>query len=207
VSVIRSFWQVSITAAGQSVFEVIGIFSHHNPITPDAPNYDYCYPYENPDNMIFMPSTSTYVAQLPLQQKQFDYYAEQYKDMEDNEYYSNPANRPSLENMDAQMYLNDVTLLLNDPMDVDKFVEDYQGTLNQFTTLSANNEEFNRLAKPLDTLSMYAGFIIWLVVINAVVIITLVTALTLKTREYEIGLCANKGRKHQNTMSVQKSEW
>ena len=40
---------------------------------------------------------------------------------------------------------------------------------------------------------MYANFIVWLVVINAIVIITLVTALTLKTREYEIGVLLSIG--------------
>ena len=174
-------------------FEVIGIFSHSQPITPDAPNFDYCSPYENPDNMIFMPSTTIYMAQLPMQQKQFDYYAEMYGDDENNEYYIDPANRPSEENMASQMNINDVTLLLSDPLDVDTFVKDYQGSLSQFATLSANNEEFNRLSKPLDTLSMYANFIVWLVVINAIVIITLVTALTLKTREYEIGVLLSIG--------------
>ena len=172
------------------VLEVIGIYSHNSPLTPDAPNYDYASPYENPDNMILMPSTSVYLASLAMQQKEYDYYAQVYPD---EEYYQNPDNRPSVENMEKNMYINNVTLLLDDPLNVDQFVEDYQNTLSQFTSLDANNDEFNRLAKPLDTLSMYADFIVWLVVINAIVIITLVTALTLKTREYEIGVLLSVG--------------
>lgn len=173
------------------VLEVVGIYSHNSPLTPDAPNYDYASPYENPDNMILMPSTTVYMAQLPMQQKMFDYGAEN-ADPTD-EYYQNPDNRPSIENMEQNMYIDGVTLLLDDPLNVDQFVEDYQSSLSQFTSLDANNEEFNRLAKPLDTLSMYAEFIVWLVVINAIVIITLVTALTLKTREYEIGVLLSIG--------------
>ena len=171
-------------------FEVIGIYSHNNPLTPDNSNYNYASPYENPDNMIFMPSTSVYMAQLPVQQKTYDYYAQMYPE---EEYYSNPDNRPSEENMEKNMYIDNVTLLLDDPLNVDQFVEDHQNSLSQFTSLDANNDEFNRLAKPLDTLSMYAKFIVWLVVINAIVIITLVTALTLKTREYEIGVLLSVG--------------
>ena len=75
----------------------------------------------------------------------------------------------------------------------DQFVEDYSSQVGEYKKLDANNEEFNKLAKPLDTLSDYATFIIWLVVINAIVIITLVTALTLKTREYEIGVLLSIG--------------
>lgn len=170
--------------------EVVGIYNHNSPITPDSSNYDYTYPYQNPDNMILMPSTSIYMASLVVSQKQYDYYVTQYPD---NEYYQDPSNRPSLENMEKSIYLENVTLLLDDPLNVDKFVEDYEGSLSQFVKLDANNDEFNRLAKPLDTLSMYAGFIIRLVVINAIVIITLVTALTLKTREYEIGVLLSVG--------------
>ena len=173
----------------ESSFEVIGIFSHNNPITPDAPNYDYASPYENPDNMIFMPSTSAYAAQLAMSQKQFDYYSQMYPE---ESYYSEDK-RPSMENMEENLYIENVTLLLDDPLNVDKFVEDHQDSLSQFTSLDANNEEFNKLAKPLDTLSIYANFIIWLVIINAIVIITLVTALTLKTREYEIGVLLSVG--------------
>ncbi|MCR4856127.1 MAG: ABC transporter permease [Erysipelotrichaceae bacterium] len=171
--------------------EIVGIFTHHSPLTPDAPNWDYASPFENPDNMIFMPTTSTYMAQLNFQQKEFDYYASQ-ADPED-EYYSDPDRRPSAENMEENMYIENVTILLDDPLNVEKFVDDYQGSVSQFASLDANNDEFNRLAKPLDTLSMYANFIVWLVVINAIVIITLVTALTLKTREYEIGVLLSVG--------------
>ena len=49
------------------------------------------------------------------------------------------------------------------------------------------------MARPLDTLSFFANIIVWIVVINAIVIISLVTALTLKTREYEIGVLLSMG--------------
>ena len=174
----------------ETSFEVIGIFSHNKPITPDASNYDYTWPYENPDNMFFMPSTSLYAASVDYAAKQWDYYASLYPD---EEYYTDESKRPSLDNMEENLYLENATLLLNDPLEVEQFVLDNQDSISQFTSLDANNEEFNRLAKPLDTLSMYAKFIIWLVVINAIVIITLVTALTLKTREYEIGVLLSIG--------------
>jgi ABC-type lipoprotein release transport system permease subunit len=173
----------------ENTFEVIGIFSHNNPINPDAPNFNYMYPYQNPDNMIFMPSTAEYMAQLTLSQKEWDHYSQMYPE---ESYYSEDK-RPSMENMEENLYIENVTLLLDDPMNVEPFVEEHQDSLSQFTSLDANNEEFNKLAKPLDTLSIYANFIVWLVLINAIVIITLVTALTLKTREYEIGVLLSVG--------------
>lgn len=176
-----------------SEFEIIGIYDHHHPITPDNSNYDYCYPYENPDNMILMPTTTVYAANLTLNQKNFDYYAAMYAGQEGWEYYDDESNRPSMENMEKNNYIDNVVLLLSDPLEVDKFADDYKDSLGQFARLDLNNDEFNKLAKPLDTLSMYANFIVRLVVINAIVIITLVTALTLKNREYEIGVLLSVG--------------
>ena len=169
-------------------FEIVGIFDHEDKITPDASNYDYTYPYENPDNMLLMPATSAFLAQLDFQQKVFDYYASMYPD---DEYYDE-ENRPTYEKFEENA-VNDVTFLLNDPLEVDEFVASYEDKLPQFMMLDANNEEFKRLSKPLDTIGLYANFIIWLVVINAVIIISLVTALTLKTREYEIGVLLSIG--------------
>jgi len=137
--------------------------------------------------MFLLPNTAFDDMRLTIAQKQFDHWAEQNPE---DEYYQNPDNRPTAEDV---LYLNDVTLLLNDPLQVDDFVAEYGEKVGEFFSLSANNEEFERLAKPLDTLSLYAKFIVWLVVINAIVIITLVTALTLKNREYEIGVLLSIG--------------
>ena len=169
-------------------FEIVGIFDFKDKITPDSSDFNYMYPYENPDNMLFMPATTLYMATLEYQQIMFDYFAQQWPD--DVNY--NEESRPTEDKMN-EMAVNDVTFLLNDPLEVDNFVESYTDKLPQFMKLDANNDEFKRLSKPLDTLGLYANFIIWLVVINAIVIISLVTALTLKTREYEIGVLLSVG--------------
>lgn len=167
--------------------EIIGIYSHNQAITPNSENFDWTYPYENPDNMILMPATTIAAKNLKMQQIAWDYYKEIYPD---DQYYSNPDNYPTLEN---SSYIGNVTILLDDPLNVDAFVDEYSKDLPQFMMITANNEEFERLSKPLDTISLFANFIVWLVIVNAVVIITLVTALTLKTREYEIGVLLSIG--------------
>ncbi|MDO4500293.1 MAG: FtsX-like permease family protein [Erysipelotrichaceae bacterium] len=159
--------------------EVIGIYGGVKSITPDAQNFDWASPYENPVNMLLMPATTIENKMASFYEKIYAHYQELYPE-EDWSY-------------ERESYISDVVLLLNDPLEVDAFVEDYTPNLRQFMKLNANNEEFNKLSKPLDTLSLYANFIVWLVVINAIVIITLVTALTLKTREYEIGVLLSIG--------------
>lgn len=170
-------------------FEIVGIFDHTDKILPGSSNFNYTYPYENPDNMLLMPSTTAYMSTLDYQQLLFDYYA---SINPGDEYYENEENRPSEDTLN-NTNVSDCTFLLNDPLEVDTFVESYQDKLPQFMKLDANNDEFKRLSKPLDTLGLYANFIIWLVVINAIIIISLVTALTLKTREYEIGVLLSIG--------------
>ena len=181
---------MGITSEDYTVeLSIIGIYEHNQAVTPDTQGYDYLSPYQNPDNTILMPGTTYKATNVPLQQKIFDYYKTKNPD---DEYYQNGSNRPSIDNL-SQVTLNSVTLLLKDPLEVDQFVEDYAGNLGDYKTITVDNSEFNKLAKPLDTLTMYANFIVWLVVINAVVIITLITALTLKTREYEIGVLLSLG--------------
>ncbi len=169
--------------------EVIGLFDSKIKITPDNENYDWVSPNENVDNFLLMPATTQAVAQIDWEQASWDYYASQNPD---DEYFNNPDNRPGIDNPNW-LYITDATILLNDPLEVDKFVEDHSASLGEYKILNANNEEFERLSRPLDTLSLFSNFIVWLVVVNAVVIITLVTALTLKTREYEIGVLLSLG--------------
>lgn len=167
--------------------EVIGIFENTVKVDPSADNFDWMSTYESPENVVLMPD-STYVnVQYTIQCKDFEYGRDMYPEMD---YYQDEANYPKKENI---MRKSNITILLNDPLEVDGFVEDYSADLADFRKVDANNETFEQLARPLDTLTLFANFIVWLVIINAVIIITLVTALTLKTREYEIGVLLSQG--------------
>ena len=120
-----------------------------------------------------------------MQQMMYDYWAELWPD---DEYYSNPDYRPNEDNYASQMIL-----MLDDPLYVDEFIEENKDLLEPYTKLDANDAMFNTFAKPLDTMSLFANIIVWIVVINAIVIITLVTALTMKNREHEIGILLSMG--------------
>ena len=83
--------------------------------------------------------------------------------------------------------------VLNDPLEVDAFRDQYNQNLDEYLIMDANDEMYQRLSKPLDTLTVFSDLIVAVVLINAVVIITLVSALTLKTRETEIGVLLSIG--------------
>lgn len=167
--------------------EIIGIYDHNAKVTKDTRNFDWLAPADNVDNQILMPATTYQDLQYNVMVKRFKNMA---KANPDDPYYGDESNLMKPEEFFG---LTDVTFLLNDPLQVDSFIREYKDKVGEFKQLSANNDEFNRLSKPLDTLSLYANVIVWLVVVNAIVIITLVTALTLKTREFEIGVLLSLG--------------
>lgn len=169
-------------------FEIVGIFDNTKEAGPNLPNFDWMSRYESPENVIVVPDKAIYETRYNMAIKMWDWGVEH----EPNDYNQNPDNKPSLDEIAKK---GSITVLLNDPLKVDEFVEEYTESIpkEDFIKLDANNETFKKLAKPLDTLSLYASFIVWLVVVNAVIIISLVTALTLKTREFEIGVLLAMG--------------
>ena len=86
-----------------------------------------------------------------------------------------------------------VNVLINDPLALESFVSDHQKDLNKYTSITFDNGSFNELSKPLDTLGGFAGFTVILVIFNAIIIIALVVALSIKMREYEIGILLSLG--------------
>lgn len=163
--------------------EICGIYDTVQDVDPNSENFKWMSPYESPKNIILMPMT-TYTEYME-QIIRF-----QYEQM----VLDNPNNDTSLEDwLRGYEEPSKVVYLLSDPLEVDAFVEDHTNDLNEYTKLNANNETFKKLARPLDTMSFFANIVVWIVIINAIVIISLVTALTLKTREYEIGVLLSIG--------------
>jgi len=167
--------------------EIIGIFRNNKVLDKNSNDYKYKQSYEAPGNMILVPATTLEYFNYERGLKQWEYAKEKYAT---EEYYQDDNNKPVLEDYQN---IQSAVFLLNDPLQVDEFVSDYQANLDKYIKLDANNEMFIKLSKPLDTMSMFANFIVWLVIINAIIIISLVTALTLKNREYEIGCLLSLG--------------
>ncbi|MBR2825795.1 MAG: ABC transporter permease [Solobacterium sp.] len=163
--------------------EICGIYTTLEDVDPNAENFQWMSPYESPKNIILMPMTSyiEYIEQIT--RVQYDIMMKE-----------NPGAETSLDDWLQNLEQpSKVVYLLSDPLEVDSFVEDHQNDVSEFTRLNANNETFKKLARPLDTMSFFANIVVWIVIINAIVIISLVTALTLKTREYEIGVLLSIG--------------
>ena len=164
--------------------EVIGIYKSNEQVDQNSDEYKWMARYEAPQNTLLIPATT-------ISDKYYESYVKSYR------YYmtTQPEYYKEEDLMAKEDYNSSskAVYLLNDPLQVDQFVADHENETGDYIVLNANNDTFKKLARPLDTLSLFSNIIVWIVVINAVVIITLVTALTLKTREYEIGVLLSIG--------------
>lgn len=161
--------------------EIIGIYSTVENVDPNSESFRWMSPYESPKNRIQMPMTTMADIMVSTAEVSSKVHPEWYADLDLDAARENA------------MTPGRIIYLLDDPLNVDAFVAENQGRLGEYTKLNANNDTFRKMARPLDTMSFFAGIVVWIVVVNAIVIISLVTALTLKTREYEIGVLLSIG--------------
>ncbi len=181
------FYSVGYAENALMEYEIIGIYDNTNEVDPSAENFDWMGAYESPENIVLVPSSTinymNYLSSLNYYESFLESNPEQAEEI--------GFEMPVLEDYSIATKM---IILLNDPLDVEDFYEEYQSeNTNEFLFFDANNDEFKRLSRPLDTISLYATFIVYLVLFNAVIIITLITAITLKTREYEIGVLLSLG--------------
>lgn len=188
----------------KATLKVVGIFEHdYNKDNGKSEGSRYYSPVELADNAIFVPPFSLSAATINGVNKLIDVQVEYVKKTwsDSNAHgmtLESVLNQPyykkqTKENIKQLYTFHEATILLNDPLEVDSFGSDLEKNVKEFRKINLNNSEFNRFSKPLDSISLFSNFIVTLVVINAIVIITLVVALTLKTREYEIGVLLSLG--------------
>ena len=161
--------------------EVIGLYDTVEEVDANSPEFRWMAPYSSPKNRIILPLSAYTAYQTSVYETRSKVEPEYYGDIDPDEYLSEYGT-PS------QVYY-----LLDDPLHVPDFARDYSASMEEFQKLNANDETFRKMARPLDTMSFFANIVVWIVVVNAVIIISLVTALTLKTREYEIGVLLSIG--------------
>lgn len=163
--------------------EIKGIYTTTQEVDTSSDSFQWMSAYESPKNVILCPFTTLAEYEINSTISYYDYMSTIDSSWSyDASSFESSYNQP-----------NQVIFLLEDPLEVESFVSDHESTLGEYTKLNANNDEFKKLSRPLDTLSFFANIIVTIVVVNAVVIISLITALTLKTREYEIGVLLSIG--------------
>jgi len=100
------------------------------------------------------------------------------------------------DNNSEYVYTPSFTVVYNidDPLNIDKFREESQKVLtSDFHMLYANDHQFKTLTEPINSIKTLARIATYAMVINGAVIVSLITALTLRERNYEIGVFLSIG--------------
>lgn len=190
ISVIPNFYEVySVEEPESGVaatmdYQIVGIYKIESGNT--TPDNAYMPPQYYAENVIYIPIETVLKVTYDTHKTML---TTGYSNMTEEEFLQQIGDYDTAKDS----LVNSAVLLLNDPMDVDQFIADNTSKLPEFTLFDADNYMFEQMAKPLNSISFFANVTVIIVSINAIVIITLITALTLKTREYEIGVLLSIG--------------
>ena len=162
--------------------EIIGIYDNSQVLDPNDPDYQWLPAHAAPENSILVPTTSYVQKRMEIDMKILTFFRTQMPDM----YYDYQI-------VEDDYYYGSVVILLGDPLEVEDFIMDNNASIGEFYRFNAQLDSFDKVARPLDAMARFADILVGIIVFNALVIVTLITALTLKNREYEIGVLLAMG--------------
>ncbi len=88
-----------------------------------------------------------------------------------------------------QIILSKAVITLDDPIHVTDYMAAIEGLIPlTYGTIDANDDVYETLAGPIETLGDLSSVMVWIVVIAGALILSLITALTINQRKNEIGI-------------------
>ncbi len=98
------------------------------------------------------------------------------------------------EETEVMEYVNRIIFMLDDPLEVDGFVERSTSKLpSEYNYLDAATTQFDTLTKPLDLISLIASLLIWVVFGAGIIIIIAIVSIFVRDRKFEVGLLLSCG--------------
>lgn len=100
---------------------------------------------------------------------------------------------------DGNYQVNNVTYYLNNPNKADYFIDEANEKISDLEQrgllLSINQDAYEKMAGPIESVGDFANTILWIVVIASILIITFIVNSQVKDRKYEIGVLMSLGEK------------
>ncbi|MET3557840.1 putative ABC transport system permease protein [Streptococcus rupicaprae] len=96
------------------------------------------------------------------------------------------------EEVDTSPYYSPVYVLKR-PEDVAKFKEENMPLVPKYYTIMASSDQYDTIAAPVQAMSKMAGYVLWVAILAAILIITLVVLLFLRDRKHELGIYLSFG--------------
>ncbi len=98
------------------------------------------------------------------------------------------------ENSETMDTVSRIIFMLDDPLEVDGFVERNASKLpSEYNYLDAATAQFDTLTKPLDLISLIASLLIWVVFGAGIIIIIAIVSIFVRDRKFEVGLLLSCG--------------
>lgn len=92
-----------------------------------------------------------------------------------------------------ETYYN-VYFVLNNPLEIEGFISDSTEKLpSKYTKLTANEDDYKQLTKPLDLMEIITNILVWVVFAAGAMIIISVVTIFIRDRKFEIGLLLSAG--------------
>lgn len=95
--------------------------------------------------------------------------------------------------------LNNSAFYLNDPINIDKFIEEAKTMIPdleaRYLLLDANSATYKTMIDPIKKVGSFADTIKWIVIIASIVILSLIVVNSVKERNYELGVLLALGEK------------
>jgi len=110
---------------------------------------------------------------------------------------------------DAKLFLDDpsnitvsnVAFYLTSAANKDAFLEEQTSNIPSGYTLNVDDTAYQTMVGPIQNVGSFAGTIMWIVISAAVIIITLMIAINVKDRRYEMGVLMSLGAKRKNILA------
>lgn len=100
----------------------------------------------------------------------------------------------TLKGDDAKDTIDSASYTLNDPKQMDTFVEAAEKLIDtEKFSLQTNDQAYQQMLQPLNNVASFAKNIVILVAIAGVIILTLIVMMTIRERRYEIGVLLSLG--------------
>lgn len=114
-----------------------------------------------------------------------------------NTIYTNLTTASSLKGESYDSAVDSATFYINDPVNVEAFLEESKNTSIDFDTfiLDANNASYEKMMGPIENISSFAKIAVVVISISGAVILSLIIMLTVRERVQEIGILLSLGEK------------
>lgn len=186
--------EATLPSATEYDFEIVGIYRNLSALE------------QNDSWMIERVASQVYIPYNVAYELNFEVQKESIEESIAQGYWTEEEAQDYLEQY-SEFQPDTIGYLLKNPLKVRSFIEDYNRLLpSEYHVLKVGNSTYDSIAKSIDNMTQTSNLIIYIVFGAGILILSLITSLTLKSREYEIGVLLSLGESKLKVIGQLMSE-